>query len=39
MYEKQLKNLFEIIKSKEEEETNDAMLLKKPFQGYSCASC
>lgn len=38
-FEKQLKNLFDIIISKFEDETNDAMASKKPLGGFSCISC
>ena len=38
--ERQLKNLFDIIVSKIEEENNeDAMGTKKPIGGLSCISC
>ena len=38
--EKQLKNMFEIMMSKyEDEEANDAMGAKKPLGGWSCISC
>lgn len=40
MFEKQLKNLFDIIISKfEEQDLSDAMLTKKPLGGVSCVSC
>mmetsp|Transcript_2203 Transcript_2203/g.2146 ORF Transcript_2203/g.2146 Transcript_2203/m.2146 type:complete len:115 (+) Transcript_2203:786-1130(+) len=40
MFERQLKNIFEIIVHKfEEENLQDAMMAKKPLGGWSCASC
>lgn len=40
MFEKQLKNIFEIIVSKfEEADLTDAMATKKPLGGVSCISC
>lgn len=40
MFEKQLKNIFDIIISKfEEADLTDAMLAKKPLGGWSCISC
>jgi hypothetical protein len=40
MFERQLKNIFEIIVNKfEDENTQDAMLSKKPLGGWSCVSC
>eukprot|EP00347_Sterkiella_histriomuscorum_P002416 403368240 len=40
MFEKQLKNIFDIIVSKfEEQNLEDAMLVKKPLGGWSCISC
>jgi hypothetical protein len=40
MFEKQLKNIFEIIVSKfEDENVTDAMSAKKPLGGWSCISC
>ncbi|CDW71276.1 UNKNOWN [Stylonychia lemnae] len=40
MFEKQLKNIFDIILSKfEEQDLTDAMLAKKPLGGWSCISC
>jgi len=39
-FEKQLKNLFDIVVSKfEEEQLDDAMAAKKPLGGWSCISC
>ena len=38
--EKQIKNLFEIVISRfEEQDVSDAMITKKPLGGISCASC
>jgi hypothetical protein len=38
--EKQLKNVFDIIMSRyEDEEATDAMGSKKPLGGWSCLSC
>lgn len=40
MFEKQLKNIFDIIISKfEEQDLTDAMLAKKPLTNWSCMSC
>ena len=39
-FEKQLKNIFDIILSQlEENEGSDAMFAKKPLGGWSCVSC
>lgn len=40
MFEKQLKNIFDIIIAKfDEENITDAMISKKPLGGWSCVSC
>jgi hypothetical protein len=40
VFEKQLKNIFDIIINKfEEQEMSDAMMAKKPLGGWSCMSC
>ena len=40
VFERQLKNLFDIIVNKfEEQEMTDAMMAKKPLGGWSCMSC
>ncbi len=40
MFERQLKNLFDIVISKfEEQDLTDAMAAKKPLGGWSCISC
>ena len=40
-FDKMIKNLHQYVKNKFSmaEETDDAMLSKKPLGGYSCASC
>ncbi len=39
-FELQLRNLFEVVMGKlEENDTSDAMIAKKPLGGWSCASC
>lgn len=40
VFERQLKNIFDIIINKfEEQELTDAMMATKPLSGWSCLSC
>lgn len=40
LFERQLKNIFDIVISKfEEQDITDAMAAKKPLGGWSCISC